>query len=81
MGPSVEEVMESAAKGAQAIVEIPVGFVSDHLETLYDIDIVHAGRARSLGLAFRRVPSLNTYPPFMAALKAILLERIEAGSR
>jgi ferrochelatase len=81
MGPSVEEVMDGAAKSASTVIEAPVGFVSDHLETLYDIDIVHAGYARSLGLAFSRVPSFNTYPPFMAALKAVLLERIEAGRR
>ena len=79
MGPSVEEVMDGAAKSASAVIEAPVGFVSDHLETLYDIDIVHAGHARSLGLAFSRVPSLNTYPPFMAALKAILMERLGQG--
>jgi ferrochelatase len=81
MGPSVEEVMDAAAKSASAVVEVPLGFVSDHLETLYDIDIVHAGHARSLGLAFSRAPSLNTYQPFMAALMSILLKRIEAGNK
>ena len=79
MGPSVEEAMDVAAKSTSAIIEVPVGFVSDHLETLYDIDIVHANHAASLGLAFSRVPSLNTYPPFIAACKAVLLERLAQG--
>jgi len=79
MGPSVEEVIDRVSREASAIVEIPIGFVSDHLETLYDIDIVHRAYAESKGLAFSRVPSLNSYPAFIAALKAILSDRLGTG--
>ena len=72
IGPSVEAVIDRIAPAASRLMEIPIGFVSDHLETLYDMDIVHARYAASKGLAFSRVPSLNGYPPFIAALKAVL---------
>ena len=51
-----------AAEGATAVVVCPVGFVSDHLEVLYDLDIEAAGVARSAGVAFARTPSLNDDP-------------------
>jgi ferrochelatase len=79
IGPSVEAVIDGIAGTASGLREIPIGFVSDHLETLYDMDIVHAGYARSKGLTFSRIPSLNTYPPFIAALKAVLEKHLQGG--
>jgi hypothetical protein len=49
-------------------VVCPVGFVSDHLEILYDLDIEAAELAHSLGMAFARTPSLNDDPAFLAVL-------------
>ena len=72
IGPPVEAVIDRIAPAASRLIEIPIGFVSDHLETLYDMDIVHARYAASKGLAFSRVPSLNGYLPFIAALKSVL---------
>jgi protoporphyrin/coproporphyrin ferrochelatase len=72
IGPSVESAIDQAAKRASKVVEVPIGFVSDHLETLYDMDVVHRGYALSKGLSFTRTPSLNTYPPFIALLKTVL---------
>jgi ferrochelatase len=79
IGPSVEAVIDGITGTASRLIEIPIGFVSDHLETLYDMDIVHAGYAAMKGIAFSRIASLNTYPPFIAALKAILEKHLQGG--
>lgn len=79
IGPSVESVIDNVASTATRLVEIPIGFVSDHLETLYDMDIVHARYAQSKGLAFSRVPSLNGSPRFIAALKKVLEAHLGEG--
>jgi ferrochelatase len=71
--PDVETVMSHLAEsGVKKIVEAPVGFTCDHLETLYDIDIVHKSFAEKLGLEFRRVPSLNVNPLFIRALADVV---------
>ena len=54
------------------ILEVPIGFTCDHMETLYDIDIVHRKYATGLGLVFERVDSLNTSPLFIKALVDIV---------
>ncbi len=70
LGPTVEEVMEEAKEeGMLGVLVIPVGFVSDHVETLYDIDILYRDKAKELGLTFARSPSLNTSAYFIKALK------------
>jgi protoporphyrin/coproporphyrin ferrochelatase len=75
--PDVESTMVTLAQsGVSAIVEVPVGFTCDHLETLYDIDIGHRGFAEKLGLSFRRVASLNTNPLFIRALADIIQKGI-----
>ena len=79
MGPSVEATMDNLAGKISSVVEVPIGFVSDHLETLYDMDILHRQHALSRGFDFHRIPSLNTYAPFIRALKAIVERHLEAG--
>ncbi len=78
MGPSVEATMDSLVGKVSSLVEVPIGFVSDHLETLYDMDVLHRDHAASRGFEFSRIPSLNTYRPFIRALKAILERHLEA---
>jgi protoporphyrin/coproporphyrin ferrochelatase len=72
IGPATEAVMDTLAGKYTDLIEVPLGFVSDHLETLYDIDIVHRRHAMGMGLRFHRVPSLNTYPSFIEALRALV---------
>ena len=79
IGPSVEAVIDGVHRTTSRLIEIPIGFVSDHLETLYDMDIVHAGYAGTKGVAFSRIASLNTYPPFIAACKAILEKHLQGA--
>ncbi|MCL5291171.1 MAG: ferrochelatase [Actinobacteria bacterium] len=77
LGPGVEEVLEQlAAGGREDVLLVPIGFVSDHMETLYDIDIAHREKAESLGLNFTRTTSLNDSPAFIRALAEIIKNRL-----
>lgn len=77
LGPEVEEVMDRvAAEGFKGILVVPLGFASDHIETLYDIDIVHKKHAESLDLKFMRTPALNTTPKFIKALADVVKEKL-----
>jgi ferrochelatase len=70
LGPDVLEVLRDlAATGrAEGALVCPCGFVSDHLEVLYDLDIEARKRATDLGLAFARTPVLNDDPAVLGAL-------------
>lgn len=73
LGPQTESVIEEAAsRGKKAVVVVPLGFAADHVETLYDIDILFRDIAASAGLAFGRTPSLNTDQRFTAMLAALI---------
>ena len=77
LGPEVESVFEELSKKkVQEILVVPIGFVSDHIEILYDIDILYQNRARSLGIQLKRTPSLNFSKRFIEALAAIVEEHI-----
>jgi ferrochelatase len=70
LAPSVESVLRiMARRGVRRILAVPVSFVSDHLETLYELDIAYRNLAADLGIVeFRRAESLNVHPGFIAAL-------------
>lgn len=73
LGPDLlAEMRRVAAAGATAVVVVPVGFVSDHLEILYDLDIEARQLADSLGVAFARTASLNDDPHFSAILAGVV---------
>jgi len=75
LGPDVKDVMDTCLKqGKRNIAIVPLGFVSDHVETLYDIDIVYRQYAESKGLDFLRVPSLNVSDYFIQALKEEIIK-------
>ena len=57
----------------------PIGFVSDHVEILYDIDIRFREYARERGIRLRRPASLNDSPAFIAALADVVRQRLEAN--
>ncbi len=76
--PSTEEMLKRfAEKGFKNILLVPISFVSDHIETLYEIDILYKGLASRLGLALKRVDSLNTHPLFIEALKDIIMKGLK----
>lgn len=69
LGPQIEDhIPELAAQGVRNIVSVVVGFVADHVEILYDIDIKAQGVARELGMRLERPPALNTDPRFIQTL-------------
>jgi len=73
IGPDLlEEIRRVAADGAARVVVCPVGFVSDHLEVLYDIDIEALAVARSCGIALTQTPSLNDDPAFVTVLAGVV---------
>jgi ferrochelatase len=73
IGPDLLVEMERvAAAGATAVVVCAVGFVSDHLEILYDLDIEAQDKADALGIAFARTTSLNDDPAFLAMLADVV---------
>lgn len=72
LGPEAGAVMkELAGKGHRAFLIVPIGFVCDHVEVLYDVDIVYRALARELGVQLERTGSLNDDPLFTAAVAAI----------
>jgi len=76
--PSTDEkIKELAAKGVRDILVVPISFVSDHVETLYEIDILYKHMAEGLGINLMRTESLNTNPVFIKALKDIVMENIK----
>ena len=80
LGPQLEDyIPELAAQGITDVVSVPVGFVSDHVEILYDIDIEAQEAARACGIRLERPPSLNSDPLFVGAL-ADLVRKAAQGA-
>jgi ferrochelatase len=72
IGPTVEDTLKAiAAEGHKGVVMQPVGFLCDHVEILYDIDIAFKQTARELGLKLWRAESLNDSPMLIRALSEI----------
>jgi ferrochelatase len=75
--PDVESVLETLSnEKVREVLIVPIGFVSDHIEILYDIDIVYRKKAESLGMVLKRSPSLNLSEPFIEALSNIVEQHI-----
>ena len=81
LGPDIrDEVRRLAAEGqTDAVVVCPIGFVADHLEVLYDLDIELAAVASSVGLVYARTSSLNDDPAFIAALADVVTAADQAA--
>ncbi len=76
--PSTDEMIRSLAqKGIKNILVVPISFVSDHIETLYEIDMLYKNMAEALGMRLERVESLNTSPLFIDALRDIVFKGIK----
>jgi ferrochelatase len=68
-----------AASGEQAVVLFPVGFISDHLEVIWDLDNEARETAEELGLAFARAATAGTHPAFVESIVGLLVERRAGG--
>jgi ferrochelatase len=75
--PGTEQTLaELARTGPREVLAVPISFVCDHIETLYEIDLLFGEEAARLGLDFRRAPSLNTDPTFIEALAALVEHKL-----
>ncbi len=78
LGPDVESILDELSRQkVREILIIPIGFVADHIEVLYDIDIIYRGKAESMGMVLKRTPSLNFSERFIEALATIVTEHIK----
>lgn len=73
LGPDVEDVITEVAKaGSKAVLLVPIGFVCDHVEILYDIDVECRALAKRLGIQLERTRSLNDDPGLVAAVADVV---------
>jgi ferrochelatase len=73
--PSTPDMLQKlAGNGCRNILMVPVSFVSDHVETLYEIDILYRRMAGDLGMRLESTPGLNTEPLFIECLKNLVLQ-------
>jgi ferrochelatase len=79
IGPGTDEVLRQLSReGVKEVLAVPISFVSDHIETLYDLDQLYTHMAREIGIGdFRRTESLNVHPMFIEALAAVVERELE----
>jgi protoporphyrin/coproporphyrin ferrochelatase len=76
--PDVNDHLERlAGEGARAVIVAPVGFVSDHVEVLWDLDEQAAHTAEKRGLGFARAATAGTHPAFVAMVRELVVERLD----
>lgn len=78
IGPSTDAtIARLAAEGVKDLLVVPISFVSDHIETTYEIDMLYGEQAKRLGIrTFSRAESLNDFPPFLDALADLVEPRL-----
>jgi protoporphyrin/coproporphyrin ferrochelatase len=81
LGPDIlDELDDLKAKGVERVLACPIGFVSDHLEILWDLDVEARERSAELGLEFHRIRSLNDDPAFVRGLAELVRETVSVPS-
>jgi ferrochelatase len=79
--PDVNDHLEAlAAAGTAAVVVSPIGFVSDHVEVLWDLDEEAAATAAKLGLGYARAATVGTDPRFVELVRELVIERIDPAA-
>jgi ferrochelatase len=75
-------LIELGKTGHRRLLVVPISFISDHIETLFEVDMLYADQAKAAGIVeFRRMPSLNDSPTFITALSAVVRARLQAAQR
>lgn len=78
LGPDIcDYLREKAQHGLKAAVLCPVGFICDHVEVLYDLDVEAAGVARELGLSLARASAVNDHPKFIETMADAVIQTID----
>ncbi|HYJ32835.1 MAG TPA: ferrochelatase [Candidatus Binatia bacterium] len=74
IGPSTDQVIDRLGReGVKDVLAVPISFVSDHIETLYEVDMLYGDQAKKVGIVnFRRPEGLNDFPPFLDALASVV---------
>jgi ferrochelatase len=72
---------EEAARGTPAVVLAPIGFVCDHVEVLYDLDVSAAALARELQLPLVRAATVGTHPDYIDALAQNVRQQLLSAPR
>ncbi len=76
--PSTPDMLKNLAeKGCRNILMVPISFVSDHVETLYEIDMLYREMAEELGMRLKSTPGLNDDPLFISGLKQLVLQQLK----
>jgi len=82
IGPSTEHILRGLAKNEHKhILFVPIVFTSDHIETLYELDIVYAAVATKLGVTLHRARALNVEPTFIEAMSDLVIENLRSESQ
>jgi ferrochelatase len=81
LGPDLGAFLLTLAEGGGAtdVVLVPIGFLSEHMEVVYDLDVEAAALCEQLGLNLVRASVVGSHPRFVAMIRELLLERIEPG--
>jgi ferrochelatase len=81
LGPDIcDHLREQAAGGVTDIVISPVGFISDHIEVLYDLDTEARRCAQDLGITMVRAATVGTHPLFVSMIVELIAERVRPGT-
>lgn len=80
LSPESSEIIEHLARaGCKNILMVPISFVSDHVETLYEIDMLFKNHAADLGVTLISTPALNSDPDFISALRTLVLRQLQVN--
>ena len=80
LGPDIVDYLDTLhAEGVRNVLQVPIGFVADHLEILYDIDYEAKNKAAELGMTLHRTAMPNATPGFIRTLQAIVQQHAPAG--
>jgi protoporphyrin/coproporphyrin ferrochelatase len=78
--PDVNDHLEALAEaGVPGVVVVPIGFISDHMEVIYDLDVEAKDTAERIGLPFARAGTVGVDPRFVAMIRELVLERLEGA--
>lgn len=75
----LDHLEDLAARGVRDLVVVPIGFLSDHIEVLFDLDVEAAERSEELGMNMIRAPTIGTAKPFVEMIRELIVERMTAN--
>lgn len=82
LGPDIlDRLSQLAVDGVRHVVNLPIGFVTDHMEVVYDLDTRARQHAEQLGVGFTRVATVGTDPRFVSMIRELIVERTVPGTQ